>query len=137
MKMHIYLKMIQIHPMKAMITVIVKTKDLVYHLLLNFHLPQKMKVMVIWNLYGVSLILQYKKKIFKVATLLWFTFLMKRERKVNHLLERFWEDLVPTRIAEYSIWKWSVRNILQERQQCWRKIHLILTVKLTSFQLGM
>ena len=47
MKMQIYLKMFQINPTKAMVTVIVKTKDLVYHLLLNFHLPQKMKVMLI------------------------------------------------------------------------------------------
>ena len=33
--------------MKLMITVTVKAKDLVYKLLLNFHFPKKMKVMLI------------------------------------------------------------------------------------------
>ena len=64
--------------------------------------PMKKNVMLILNLNGM-IILQCKKKIFKVATLVWFTFLMKREKKVSCLLERFWEDFVLKRIVEYNI----------------------------------
>ena len=59
--------------------------------------------LVFVNLYGLNLILQCKKKMFKVGALVWFTFLMRREKKVRHLLEKFSEDFVLKRIVKYNI----------------------------------
>ena len=80
--------MIQIHPTKAMITVIMKTKGQVYQFLSNFHFPQKMSygyLKFVCSEFNPPL--QEKDVQVRYFGLIYFS--DQKRKKVGHLLKRF------------------------------------------------